>query len=131
VGGFSTEIPILVEAPGNPVESLLRAGQEADVTQAEPLTRGHEAGAFLADKAYDGDAVVSAARRRGAQAVIPPQKDREVKRAYDRPLSKGRKEVEWFINLIEQYRRVATRYEETARDFLGFVQVASIMVLLR
>ncbi len=41
------------------------------------------------------------------------------------------KKVEWFINLIEQYRRVATRYEKTARNPLGFVHVASIMVLMR
>jgi hypothetical protein len=42
-----------------------------------------------------------------------------------------RKKVEWFINLLKQYRRVATRYEKTARNFLGFVHVASIMILLR
>jgi hypothetical protein len=35
-----------------------------------------------------------------------------------------------FINRIKQYRRVATRYEKTARNFLGFVHVAAIMVLL-
>jgi len=39
--------------------------------------------------------------------------------------------VEWFINLLKQYRRVATRYEKTARNFLGFVHMASIMILLR
>jgi transposase len=101
------------------------------VTQAEPLMRGHEAGAFIADKAYDSDAVVAAARRQGADAVIPPKKNRKVKRAYDAHVYKERKKVEWFINLIKQYRRVATRYEKTARNFLGFVHVASMMVLLR
>ena len=50
---------------------------------------------------------------------------------YDRHLYKERKKVEWFINLLKQYRRVATRYEKTARNFLGFVHVASIMILLR
>src|SRR5436305_1572293 len=35
-----------------------------------------------------------------------------------------------FINRIKQYRRVATRYEKTARNFLGFIHVAAIMVLL-
>ena len=34
------------------------------------------------------------------------------------------------MNRIKQYRRVATRYEKKARNFLGFVHVASIMVLL-
>jgi putative transposase len=93
--------------------------------------RGHQAGAFIADKAFDSDAVVAAAQRQGAEAVIPPKKNRKVRREYDRHLYKERKKVEWFINLIKQYRRVATRYEKTARNFLGFVHVASIMVLLR
>ncbi len=130
-GGFGTKIHIVVDALGNPVEFVLTAGQEADVTQAEALIEGHEAGAVIADKAFDSDAVVAAAKRQGAEAVIPPKKNRKVPRVYDEHLYKERKKVEWFINLIKQYRRVATRYEKTARNFLGFVHVASIMILLR
>jgi transposase len=131
VGGFSTKIHILVDALGNPVEFILTGGQQADVTQAEPLMQGHQADAVIADKAYDSDAVVEAAKRQGAEAVIPSKKNRKVPRAYDKHLYKDRKKVEWFINLLKQYRRVATRYEKTARNFLGFVHVASIMILLR
>ncbi len=116
---------------GNPVEFVLTAGQEADVTQAEGLIAGHEAGAVIADKAFDSDALVGAVQRREAVAVIPSKKNRKVPRDYDEHLSKERKKVEWFINLLKQYRRVATRYEKTARNFLGFVHVASIMILLR
>jgi len=130
-GGFSTKIHILVGALGNPVEFILTGGQEADVTQAEPLMQGYEAGAFIADKAFDSDAVVAAAKRQGAEAVIPSKKNRKVARDYDKHLYKERKKVEWFINLLKQYRRVATRYEKTARNLLGFVHVASIMILLR
>jgi len=92
---------------------------------------GREAGAFIADKAYDSDAVVAKAKEQGAEAVIPSKKNRKVARDYDKHLYKERKKVEWFINLIKQFRRVATRYEKTGRNFLGFVHVASIMVLLR
>ena len=109
----------------------MSGGQEADGTRAEPLRRGHRAGAFIADKAFDSDAVVQAARRQGAGAVIPPKKNRKVPRDYDKHLYKERKKVEWFINLLKQYRRVAPRYEKTARNFLGFVHIASIMILLR
>ena len=75
--------------------------------------------------------VVRAVERRGAEAVIPPKKNRKSPREYDRHLYRERKKVEWFINLLKQYRRVATRYEKTARNFLGFVHVAWIMILLR
>ena len=94
---------------------------------SESVTEGHP------DKIADqvSDAVVDAAKRQGAKAVIPSKKNRKVPREYDKPLYKDRKKVEWFINLLKQYRRVATRYEKTARNFLGFVHVASIMILLR
>ena len=131
MGGFSTKIHILVDALGNPVEFILTGGQQADVTQAEALMQAHQADAVIADKAYDSDAVVDAAKRQGAEAVIPSKKNRKVPREYDKHLYKDRKKVEWFINLLKQYRRVATRYEKTARNFLGFVHVASIMILLR
>ena len=63
-------------------------------------------------------------------AVIPPRENRKQLRDYDRILYKARNLVERFINRIKHFRRVATRYEKTARNFLAFVQVASIMVLL-
>jgi transposase len=66
-GGFSTKIHIAVDALGNPVEFILTGGQEADVTQAEPLIDAHEADAYILDKAYDSDAVVAAARRQGGR----------------------------------------------------------------
>ena len=67
----------------------------------------------------------------GAEAVIPPRANRTEPREYDEHLYQERNKVERFINLLKQYRRVATRYEKTARNFLAFLQVASIMVLLR
>jgi transposase len=85
-GGFSTTVHILVDALGNPVEFILTAGQVADVTQAEPRMRGHQAGAFIADKGFDSDAVVAAAQRQGAEAVIPSKKNRKVPREYDKHL---------------------------------------------
>ena len=56
------------------------------MTQAEALIEGHEAGAVIADKAFDSDALVRAVERRGAEAVIPPKKNRKSPREYDRHL---------------------------------------------
>jgi putative transposase len=130
-GGTGTKIHIAVDGLGNPVEFILTAGQEADVTQAEPLIGKHKADAYILDEADDSDAAVRAANRQGGEAVVPSKKDRKVPRGYDRHLYKERKEVEWFIDLRKPCRRVATRYEKTARNFLGFVHVASITILLR
>ena len=67
---------------------------------------------------------------KGAQAVIPPKKNRLEQRDYDSDLYKERNLVERFMNRIKQFRRVATRYEKTARNFLAFVQLAAITILL-
>jgi transposase len=95
------------------------------------LIQGHVAEAVIADKGYDSDLLVRGIENQGAEAVIPPKKNRKVLRDYDVHLYKERNKVERFIHLIKQYRRVATRYEKTAQNFLGFVHVASIMILLR
>ncbi len=63
--------------------------------------------------------------------MIPSKKKRKVLREYDKHLYKEHKKVEWFISLPKPYRRVATHYEKPSRNFLGFVDVASIMILLR
>ena len=84
----------------------------------------------IADKGYDGDDVVGAIESRGAEAVIPPRSNRTQRRFYDPERYKERNLAERFWNKIKQYRQVATRYEKTARNFLAFDQVASMMVLL-
>jgi transposase len=50
---------------------------------------------------------------------------------YDRERYKDRNLAERLWGKLKQCRRVATRYEKTARNFLAFVHVASIMVLLK
>ena len=106
-------------------------GQQADVKQAEPLLEGYSPEAVIADKAYDSDPLVVSIETRGAEAVIPPKRNRKQPRDFDRYLYKVRNLVERFINRIKQYRRVATRYEKTGRNFLAFTHVASIMILLQ
>ena len=116
---------------GLPVTVVLTAGQAADVKQAEKLMEGIPAEVVIGDKGYDSDAVVEAIQAKGAEAVIPPKKNRKVQREYDQDRYKDRNLVERFFSKVKQYRRVATRYEKTARNFLAFVHVASIMILLR
>jgi transposase len=130
-GGFGTKLHIAVDGLGNPVTFILTGGQEADINQGKALIEGHDADAVIADKGYDGDDFVEAIVATGAEAVIPPKKNRIFQREYDEVLYKERNLAERFINRIKQYRRVATRYEKTARNFLGFVHVAAIMIVLR
>jgi transposase len=120
-----------VSGLGLPVKLVLTPGQAADVTQAETLIDGAPFAVVIADRGYDSRAVVRAVRARGGEAVIPTQKGRKAQRAIDRERYKDRNLAERFWSKVKQYRRAATRYEKTARNFLAVVHVASIMILLR
>ncbi len=63
--------------------------------------------------------------------MIPTLGTRKEQRVIDKERYKDRNLAERFWSKVKQFRRVATRYEKTARNFLAFVHVASIMVLLR
>lgn len=120
---MTSKIHAVVDALGNPVRWLLTGGEVADITQAQPLLDGLKADAVLADKGYDADALVDRIQASGAIAVIPPKRNRVVQRSYDRHLYKDRNLVERFFNRIKQFRRIATRYEKLARNYLSFLNL--------
>ena len=116
---------------GLPVKLLLTAGQEADVTQAGRLIEGVPFEVVIADKGYDKKALVEEIEARGAEAVIPTLSNRKEQRVIDEDRYKDRNLGARFWNKLKQFRRVATRYDKTARNFLAFAHVASLVVLLR
>ena len=77
--------------------------------------------AMLADKGYDADHLLQYLEEFNIQAVIPPRAHRLEQRNYDRELYKDRNLVERFFNRIKHFRRVATRYEKLARNFLSMI----------
>jgi len=85
----------------------------------------------LADKAYDADTFLVTLQNVGAKPVIPPRRNRKVQRNYDRTLYKERNLVERFFNKLKHFRRVATRYDKLLVNFLGFVKIAAIAILMR
>lgn len=130
-GGFGTKIHLAVESLGLPLEIRLSPGQDADITHAEALLGDHRPEAVLGDKGYDSDAFATAVEDRGAEAVIPPRANRKAPREYDAVVYKERNKVERCINRLKQFRRVATRYEKTARNFLGMVLFAAVTLWLQ
>lgn len=130
-GGFSTKIHVACDGVGKPVSIILTPGQDHDITQGPQLIAGCEAEKVIGDKGYDSDNFVGLIEAQGAEAVIPPRSNRTESRDYDATEYKNRNLVERFFNVIKHCRRVATRYEKTAHNFLAFVAFASIFVLLK
>jgi len=126
-GGYSSELHLAVDAGGQPVELILTASQQHDINQAPSLLAEHKPRYVIGDKAYDSDDFIKTIRGRGSQAVIPSRAGRTVQRRTLRKQYRRRNLVERFVNRIKHFRRVATRYDKTGRNFLAFVQLAALL----
>lgn len=116
---------------GCPVRFILTAGQKGDVPQAEALIEGLAADVVMADTAYDADHFRKAIAAKGALAVIPNNPSRAMKYPLDEHLYAQRHLIECCFSRLKQFRRVATRYEKTARNFLAIVTIAATILWIR
>jgi transposase len=128
---LSTKIHLAVRGLGCPVRFVLTAGQKGDAPQAEALIAGLPAEIVLADAAYDSDRLRGVIADKDAHAVIPNNPSRARKHALDRQLYKERHLIECCFAKLKQFRRVATRYEKTARNYAAVVTLAAIVLWLR
>jgi transposase len=120
-----------VRGLGCPVRLILTAGHKGDAPQAAALLGEDRPGAVLADAAYDADHFRTTLARIGALAVIPNNPSRAQKYPLDRHLYKERHLVECCFSKLKQFRRVATRYEKTARNYFAVVTLAATVLWLR
>jgi transposase len=81
---------------------------------------------LLADKGYDADHLRKTLADRGAEAVIPSTTSRKAPIPYDTLAYKSRNMVERLWCRLKDFRRVATRYDKLARNYLSTVLVAAI-----
>nr|WP_267288095.1 IS5 family transposase [Neokomagataea tanensis] len=129
-GGLTTKIHAVCDALGNPVELEITQGQDADITQAEPLLEKIDPDAFIADKAYDADELINRLTEREITPVIPSKSNRKELRDTDFSLYRERNLVERFFNKLKQFRAIATCYDKMKSTFLAAVQFASIIIML-
>ena len=85
----------------------------------------------LADKAYDANAIREMIDGQGAWANIPPKSNRKDPICFSPHLYKARNLVERFFNKIKHFRRIATRYDKLAANYMAMIKLASIRVWLR
>ena len=120
-----------VRGLGCPVRFILTAGQKGDAPQAGPLIEGLAAEVVMADTAYDADEIRQAIADKGALAVIPNNPSRAKKHPLDKHLYAQRHLVECCFSKLKQFRRVATRFEKTARNYRAVITLAAIVLWLR
>jgi len=131
-GGLTTKIHALTDAHGLPLELVLTPGQAGDCPVAAQLL-GHlrEDTIVLADKAYDADWLRRQIEAAGAAPNIPPMAHRRWKPCFSQVLYRARNRIERFFNKIKHFRRLATRYEKHAANFLAMLKLAATHLWLR
>ena len=82
---------------------------------------------LIADKAYDANALRKSLRSRGAVPVIPGRSNRKKAIRYDKARYRERHLIENAFCRLKDFRRVATRYDKLAANFLSAAALATIV----
>jgi len=88
---------------------------------------------LIGDKAYDSDPLATKLAEGDIELIAPHRRNRKVKTQDGRPLRRYRRrwKVERLFAWLHNFRRLVNRWEYDVINFLGFVQLGCIMILLR
>jgi len=122
---------LATDALGNALRFILTGGERNDITQAEQLIENLAADYVIADKGYDSAAFILKLKEQNSEAVIPSRINHKVQREIDKHLYKERHLIENQIGKLKHFRRVFSRFDKLAKNYLSFIYFASTIVWLR
>jgi transposase len=135
--GKGVKIMAIVDRHGLPLSVSTHAANHHEVTlvqlsfdfymiEAKPEN-------LIGDKAYDSDELDTSLKQQGVEMIAPHRSNRKRKTQDGRRLRRYERRwlVERFFAWLQWKRRVLIRWEYYAENFLGFVQLASITMLLK
>jgi transposase len=118
----------VADALGRPIAFTLTPGNIADIAVAPALLDTVDPPRrLLADKAYDTDAFRAWLRKRGVEAVIPSTLRRKRPYSFDQEAYRRRNLIERMFCRMKDWRRMATRYDRLARDYLSALALVAIV----
>lgn len=89
---------------------------------------------LIGDKAYDSDVLdEKLLRERGVELIAPNRLSRKTKTQDGRALRryKRRWKIERLFAWLGQFRRIATRYDYFIENYIGFLHLGCMIILLR
>lgn len=119
----------MTDANGRPRVLLLSPGNAHDVVMAPALVAA--AGPItklIADKAYDTNPLRALLSERAIEPVIPSIRRRKPLLPYDPRAYRERNLIERMFCRLKDFRRIATRYDKLARNFLAGVMLAAALI---
>ena len=128
-GGRNTKIHALADAKGRLIAILLTGGEAHDCPVAKRLIRRAKPSKHtLGDKAYDSAELRAELHERGTKPVIPNKSNRKQPFSFNKRFYKLRWRIESAFNRLKDFRRIATRYDKLARNYLASVCLAAALV---
>ncbi len=125
---MTTKILALTDAWGNLVRFHLMPGHRFDSIGVAPLIDGVAFGAFIADKAFDSNAIVADLNARGAKIVISQHPRRAKPIPMDAEMYKWRHLIENFFCKLKEFKRIAMRACKTDRSFEAMIYLAAAVI---
>lgn len=128
-GGRNTKIHAIADAKGRLLSILLTGGEAHDCPVAEGLIRRSKAAEeLLGDKAYDSAELRESLEERGTKPVIPNKSNRKQPFSFNKKSYKKRHRIENAFCRLKDFRRIATRYDKLARNFLASICLVAAIV---
>jgi transposase len=81
---------------------------------------------LIADKAYDADSLRRWLKARRIKAVIPSTVTRTVSYPLDRGAYRRRNLIERLFCRLKNWRRIATRYDRLAQNYLSAIALVAV-----
>lgn len=129
---------VLADGQGLPIGVDISSASPHEVTLIEPLLQKRRLARLprhlLYDSAADSDPLRARLLRRRIQLICPHRSNRvkpptQDKRRLRRYVRRWR--IERCMSWLQSFRRLVTRYEYHAEMFLGFVQLACLLIVMR
>ena len=136
--GKGTKLMAIADAHGLPLAIHTEAASPHDTLLVEPTVENrftrHKPARLIADLAYDSDPLDAQLARQGIELIAPHRANRSKLPTQDgRSLRRYRRrwKIERLFAWLQNFRRLVTRWDYHAANFLGFVQLACIVILVR
>ena len=133
--GKGTKLMVMADASGLPVAAHTTSASSAEVTLVQATLEARfvpvRPERLIGDKAYDSDPLDAALAKQGVEMIAPHRRGRKKPATQDgRPLRRYRRrwKVERLNAWLQNFRRILTRHERKAENYLGFVHLGCIKI---
>jgi transposase len=139
-GGFGTKIHLITDGGGIPLVADVSSGERHESTyfertmSAARMRVGHWPEALAGDKGYSYPRIRRWLAQRKIEDVIARRSDQRTagdEAAFARDTYRRRNVIERCIGWLKECRRIATRFEKLAVNFLAMLEVAMMQRYLR